>query len=371
MNMGEFVHFWSGAAGVNLKAQATTAFGWTSEYEAQFIAAQAAFPFTYSTPPPIAVDAFQDSNFNGYGVHLPVGSYNLAKLRAYGAVDNDLTSLKVAAGYKVVLYDGDNFTGTSLTVTSDVALLDVATWNDKVTSLVISATSTANTSTFIQAESYGSMSGIITEATTDTDGGSNVGSFDTGDWTAYNSINFPTAGNYLVEYRVSSVSGGARLSLDLNAGSIVLGYIDIPATGGWQTWTTVSHTVNVATAGTYNVGVYAQAGGFNLNWIKVTKTADAALATTAIAAADVKESEELVLYPNPVSKDGVITVNVPKYDATAAVQVQLVDLNKHVVSYKKANAKVVTLSTNKASSGFYILIVTNGKNQYTKKVLIQ
>lgn len=28
MNYGEFVHFWSGAAGVNLKARATTAFGW-------------------------------------------------------------------------------------------------------------------------------------------------------------------------------------------------------------------------------------------------------------------------------------------------------------------------------------------------------
>uniref|UniRef100_A0A914XGU0 Uncharacterized protein n=1 Tax=Plectus sambesii TaxID=2011161 RepID=A0A914XGU0_9BILA len=33
LNMGEFIHFWSGAAGVNLKDQATLAFGWTSDYE--------------------------------------------------------------------------------------------------------------------------------------------------------------------------------------------------------------------------------------------------------------------------------------------------------------------------------------------------
>jgi hypothetical protein len=44
MNMGEFIHFWSGAAGRNLKAQATTAFGWNSIYESQFNAARAAFP---------------------------------------------------------------------------------------------------------------------------------------------------------------------------------------------------------------------------------------------------------------------------------------------------------------------------------------
>ncbi|WP_184542813.1 hypothetical protein [Mucilaginibacter sp. FT3.2] len=44
MNWGEFVHFWSGAAGVNLKTQATIAFGWTDEWEQQFKQAQKDFP---------------------------------------------------------------------------------------------------------------------------------------------------------------------------------------------------------------------------------------------------------------------------------------------------------------------------------------
>lgn len=44
MNYGEFFHFWSGAAGVNLKAQATLAFGWTAEFESQFNKARADFP---------------------------------------------------------------------------------------------------------------------------------------------------------------------------------------------------------------------------------------------------------------------------------------------------------------------------------------
>ncbi|RYG62859.1 discoidin domain-containing protein [bacterium] len=44
MNWGEFVHFWSGAAGVNLKPLATTAFGWPAQYETQFQQAKIDFP---------------------------------------------------------------------------------------------------------------------------------------------------------------------------------------------------------------------------------------------------------------------------------------------------------------------------------------
>ncbi|SEO96666.1 hypothetical protein [Mucilaginibacter sp. OK283] len=44
LNWGEFIHFWSGAAGANLKAQATIAFGWKDEWETQFKQAQVDFP---------------------------------------------------------------------------------------------------------------------------------------------------------------------------------------------------------------------------------------------------------------------------------------------------------------------------------------
>ena len=44
LNFGEFVHFSSGAAKVNLRALATTAFGWPREREAEFKQAQSDFP---------------------------------------------------------------------------------------------------------------------------------------------------------------------------------------------------------------------------------------------------------------------------------------------------------------------------------------
>lgn len=50
LNLGEFVHFWSGAAQFSLEAQADTAFGWSEDLEMQFKQAQIDFPFTYPQP---------------------------------------------------------------------------------------------------------------------------------------------------------------------------------------------------------------------------------------------------------------------------------------------------------------------------------
>jgi hypothetical protein len=115
------------------------------------------------------------------------------------------------------------------------------------------------------------MSGVQLETTQDPQGGGqNVGWIDATDWMTYANVNFPTSGSYRIEYRVASQNGGGTLDLNLNAGSISLGQLAIPNTGSWQVWTTISHNVTV-TAGTYNMGVYAVQGGWNINWIKITK----------------------------------------------------------------------------------------------------
>lgn len=133
-----------------------------------------------------------------------------------------------------------------------------------------SSSSTSGTFTKqIEAESFSAMSGVQTENTSDTNGGQNVGWIDAGDWMAFANITFPTSGTYKVEYRVASPSG-SKLSLDLNSGTIQLGQLAIPATGGWQNWQTISQTVSI-NAGTYSVGVFAQQSGWNLNWVKFTK----------------------------------------------------------------------------------------------------
>jgi len=94
-----------------------------------------------------------------------------------------------------------------------------------------------------------------------------VGWIDKGDYMVY-PISIPVSGSYTIQYRVATPNSGISLSSDLNAGSTVLGSVNIPNTGGWQNWTTVSQTVTL-NAGSYNFGINAGTGGFNINWFAI------------------------------------------------------------------------------------------------------
>lgn len=153
----------------------------------------------------------------------------------------------------------------------------------------------ATSSLTLEAESANVNNGMVVENCTDAGGGQDMSSIDAGDYLVWNSINFPTSGTYTIDYRVASGANGGTISADLNAGSIQLGNTTIPGTGGWQTWTTVSKTVTV-NAGTYNFGVYAQTGGYSLNWVRITRTGTALQATPAVAGPGAT-----TLYPNPIA----------------------------------------------------------------------
>lgn len=256
--------------------------------------------YQQTSDPTGVATVFKDCNYAGTSASLPVGDYTLSQLNARGIANDDISSLRVSNGYEVVVYQHDNYGGDSQTFTADDACLVDNGINDWTSSLRVRARSTS-TSRTIEAESYSSMSGVQLENTSDVGGGQNVGWIDAGDWMAYNSINILTSGSYLVEYRVASPSG-SQLSLDLNGGAVQLGSVNIPATGGWQTWTTVSHTVNL-NAGTYNFGVYAPRGGWNFNWWRITSSSGARIAGSD-EAADLSSPEAGVkFYPNPTSRE--------------------------------------------------------------------
>ncbi|EAR10113.1 carbohydrate-binding protein [Reinekea blandensis] len=105
------------------------------------------------------------------------------------------------------------------------------------------------------------------EATTDNGGGYNVGWVAASEWLVFNNLNIPVSGRYNVSVRVASGVGG-QLSTDLNGGSVVLAQFEVPNTGGWQNWQTLTKTVEIG-AGNYDLGVFATTGDWNLNWIEV------------------------------------------------------------------------------------------------------
>lgn len=127
----------------------------------------------------------------------------------------------------------------------------------------------ASISSPIQAEAYCDMSGIQTENTSDTGGGQNIGWIDAGDWAAFR-IDVPSAGDYEVSYRVASQDGGGTVRMESLGGGTVFGSVNVDATGGWQSWTTISHTVSL-NAGQQEVALAFPAGGFNINWFQITE----------------------------------------------------------------------------------------------------
>ena len=463
---------------------------------------------TVNPPPPTSttglITTYKDCNFSGSSAGLDIGDYTLAQLQAKGILNDDISSLKITQGYKVIIYMDDNFTGSNMTLTSDTSCFDT-TWNDKITSIKVRAngatnlagkyslqnrnsglnmdvvggpggsnadgvniqqwnvTNTTNQqfnfehlgdgvykitavhtgkcvdvsgiskenganvfqwtyygtpnqqfivyptdsgyykliakhsgkvvevagystvaeanvqqwenvnqtsgqwklnlispsqqSTLIQAENYSNMSGIQVEATTDTGGGSNVGYCDTGDWMAYTNINFPTTGSYLIEYRVASAMNGSKLSADLNAGSIQLGVLEIPNTGGWQNWQTISHTVNV-NAGTYNFGVFVQNTGFNINWIKITKVANAA----RMVQESKVESIAISVFPNPVENTLFFSADVRN------AKISIVD----PISGKIETQKVMvdqTLDVSDLKSGLHLISIEKDGTVTTTRII--
>ena len=123
-----------------------------------------------------------------------------------------------------------------------------------------SVTSVNGTGTSYRAD------GVDLETTSDSGGGYNLGWTGGGQWQRY-TVNVASAGVYPVSFRVaapSAVTGGLHLA---NAsGANLSGAVNVPATGGWQTWATVTASVTLP-AGQQVLTLSQDGGGWNLNYL--------------------------------------------------------------------------------------------------------
>ena len=86
----------------------------------------------------------------------------------------------------------------------------------------------------------------------------------TGQWFKY-TVNAATARTYTVTLRLASPSGVTDgLHIASASGANLSGNINVPATGGWQTWTTVTATVTLP-AGQQTLTIDQDNGGWNIH----------------------------------------------------------------------------------------------------------
>ncbi|UOB17903.1 hypothetical protein [Abyssalbus ytuae] len=82
------------------------------------------------------VTFYQHCDFKGYAVALPAGNYTIGQLEAYGIKNDDLSSVRIEDGYRVTIYEHNNFEGNSLILTSNTTCFG-NNLNDKTSSVKI------------------------------------------------------------------------------------------------------------------------------------------------------------------------------------------------------------------------------------------
>lgn len=115
---------------------------WESASQARQIIPRAQLysrPDTSSGP----VTVYENAQYGGFHAGLPIGAYKLAGLELKGVQNDEISSLKIAEGYKVVLFEHENFAGDSIILTSGNTNLS-ASWNNKASSIKVLANGNPN-----------------------------------------------------------------------------------------------------------------------------------------------------------------------------------------------------------------------------------
>jgi hypothetical protein len=267
------------------------------------------------------------------------------------------TTIKTISDNTALVNDHTGLSGTGRYVRMNGTLRGTA-WGYSIFEFEVYGTpASGGFTTRVEAESYTFMAGVVTE--TCSEGGLNVGSFDTNDWTAYN-ITIPSTGSYRAHFRVSSIYSGRTLRFEKDNGATLLATVTVPNTASWQTWTTVSQNVTLPT-GTYSVGLTTFTGGLNINWFEITDNLSSRSATGPVALTE--EGEEIMLYPNPVKA----TLRMKGIERFKGGQMKIVDASGREFLAGKIDRDDIDVSS--LTPGLYILNLSKDTRFFSRKFL--
>jgi hypothetical protein len=201
----------------------------------------------------------------------------------------------------------------------------------------------------VEAESFTKNVGLQLENTTDTGGGQNIGYTNEGDYLDYE-IRVSEAGDFNIEVRVACMSDAGKLEFQqLNEAGEILhtATVDIPITGGWQTWKTVSTQITMS-AGISTLRVKILDPEFNVNWFKFSNE--------LINGIDIeRQGNSLKIFPNPVNN--VLNIELPDnfYKKNNTLSIRSID-GAVVKRLKQLNQnELQKVSIHDLTSGLYLV----------------
>ena len=209
----------------------------------------------------------------------------------------------------------------------------------------------------IQAEDFTNQFGLETEDTSDSGAGLNIGYTDKDDYAEY-LVYVSDDGNYNLNVRTAAQwdTGKIEFQLTNGAASQSISVIDLPVTGGWQSWQTTT-TETVLNAGVYSLKMKVLESGFNINWFEFNFVSSLGLENP--------KKNRVTLYPNPISEEFQINLN----NQQKVRSLKIIDVNGRVVKKLDPNLSDHIYQLSNLKSGIYFLLLETDKERFQKKII--
>ena len=208
----------------------------------------------------------------------------------------------------------------------------------------------------IQAEEFFNQSGLEIENTTDTGLGQNIAYTDVGDYAEY-LIYISDSGNYNLDVRTAAQSNSGKIELELiqkdNTSSMSI--IDLPVTGGWQSWQTKSAKVAL-NAGIYTLKMKVLESGFNINWLEFKFESSLKLNNSKI--------NNATIFPNPVLE----TINIKLNNNQTIKSLKIIDVSGRTIKKMKPSGLKGVYNFSSLKTGLYIIMIETDNGILQKKI---
>ncbi|MEI9947397.1 MAG: carbohydrate-binding protein [Chitinophagaceae bacterium] len=230
----------------------------------------------------------------------------------------------------------------------------------------------------IEAEDYATKSGpLYWIPTTDAGGGQKVVGITNGSWMDYTGFVTQT-GTYSVKFRVATTKNNSQFQI--KSGNTILGTINIPNTGEWNNWMTVSLDKIPLTAGVQTIRIQSTNNeNCDFNWTEWVLTgpqttapaaSGKAVAIQAISGEEIITRAGIGVFPNPVTNQFTLQVD---NDQQGTMKVQIFDQNGRSVKalqlFKNKGAQRSTISAAGLSAGVYTIRLQVGDWISTEKMI--
>jgi hypothetical protein len=264
----------------------------------------------------------------------------------------------------IIPYSDNQVPGTIYASNYDLGKIN-SSYND------VDYQNTGNNGIYNQGYSYRN-DGVDIEPTLDLfSNGYNVGWIETGEWLKF-TLNVKQSGIYNLNLSIAAQNSGGKILVSLD-GLPISTALDVPVTGGWQNWQTISLKNVYISTGKHTLQTQFFFGGFNFSYINFDLvTTDVKSENHSPVNFELKQN-----YPNPFNPTTTIKYSIPQNPDNKLVNVSIKifdvlgnEITEIVNEEKSSGDYEVSFDAKSLPSGIYFYELQAGNNLSAKKMLI-